>query len=107
MWHGNVYKALDNVDRIREPLEIWYDQNNRFGKTWKALEEFYNYIEANRPFIPNYSERISTGFVESAVNQVIAKRFAKKQQVRWTRRGAHYFLQVRVKVLNEDLHAQF
>lgn len=113
LWHGNVYKALDIVDHIREPLEIWYDQNNKYGKTWKALEEFYHYIEVNRPFIPNYGERyrygerISTGFVESAVNQVIAKRFAKKQQMRWTRQGAHYLLQVRVKVLNEDLHAQF
>lgn len=40
--------------------------------------------------LPYYGERISTGFVESAVNQVIAKRFTKKQQMRWTRRGAHY-----------------
>jgi hypothetical protein len=29
-------------------------------------------------------ERISTGFAESTINQVIAKRFVKKQQMRWT-----------------------
>jgi hypothetical protein len=40
-------------------------------------------------------ERISTGFVESAANQVIAKRFLKKQQMRWTPRGAHLLLQDR------------
>ncbi len=27
--------------------------------------------------------------------------------MRWTRQGTHYLLQVRVKVLNEDLHAHF
>jgi len=113
LWHGNSYKALNIVERIRELLEIWFDEKNKYGKTWQTLDDFHRYIENNRPFIPNYSERhrygerISTGFVESAVNQVIAKRFAKKQQMRWTRRGAHYLLQVRVRVLNEDLHAQF
>jgi hypothetical protein len=63
----------------------------------------------NRAHIPNYGERyrhgetISTGFVESTVNQVVSKRFAKKQQMQWTPRGAHLLLQTRTKVLNEDL----
>jgi len=57
--------------------------------------------------ITNYGERyrngeaIATGFVESTVNQIIAKRFVKKQQMRWTKRGAHLLLQVRIKVLND------
>jgi hypothetical protein len=42
---------------------------------------------------------ISTGFVESTINQVIAEHFLKKQQMRWTPRGAHLLLQVRVHVL--------
>jgi hypothetical protein len=50
---------------------------------------------------------ISTGFVESTINQLIAKRFVKKQQMRWTPRGAHLLLQVRVQTLNDDLHATF
>ncbi len=63
--------------------------------------------------ITNYGERyrngeaIATGFVESAVNQIIAKRFVKKQQMRWTKRGAHLLLQVRVKVLNDELQENF
>ena len=63
--------------------------------------------------ITNYGERyrngeaIATGFVESAVNQIISKRFVKKQQMRWTKRGAHLLLQVRVKVLNEELQENF
>ena len=33
-------------------------------------------------------ERISTGFVESAVNQIVDKRMDKRQSMRWTPRGA-------------------
>ncbi len=63
--------------------------------------------------IPNYGERwrsgeaISSAFVESAVNQVISKRMVKKQQMRWSKRGAHLLLQVRTKVLNEELRETF
>jgi len=32
---------------------------------------------------------------------------AKKQQMRWTPRGAHLLLQVRVQTLNDDLHTTF
>ncbi|UUM22413.1 hypothetical protein [Mycoavidus sp. SF9855] len=31
----------------------------------------------------------------------------KKQQMRWTRRGAHLLLQTRVQVLNGDLRKTF
>ena len=60
-------------------------------KLARALDEFATCIDNNSDAIVNYGERyrcgerLSTGFVESAVNQVVAKRFVKKQQMRWTR----------------------
>jgi hypothetical protein len=57
---------------------------------YKAVSEFEGYILANARFIPNYGDRyrygeaISTGFVESTINQVVSKRFVKKQQMRWS-----------------------
>ena len=63
--------------------------------------------------IPNYGERyragepISSSFAESAVNQVMSKRMVKKQQMRWSPRGAHLLLQVRTRVLNDDLADDF
>jgi len=48
-----------------------------------------------------------TGFVESAVNQVVSKRLVKKQQTRWTMAGAHRLLQVRTRVLNQQLSNDF
>ena len=51
-------------------------------------------------------ERISTGFVESAVNQIVNQRFVKKQQMRWSERGALSLLHVRTKVLDGDGRAK-
>jgi hypothetical protein len=79
----------------------------------KAVEEFRTYITNNCHLIPNYGERyrygeaIATGFVESTVKQVVSKRFCKKQQMQWTKRGAHLLLQTRVKTLNGALGAVF
>jgi hypothetical protein len=79
----------------------------------KRLEEFMDYITANMAAIPNYADRcrhdepIATGFTESAVNQVVSKRMVKKQQMRWTLRGAHTLLQVRARVLNRQLRQDF
>ncbi len=84
------------------------ESSEKGRKMRKAVREFGGYIRANREFIPNYGnrwrnkERISTGFVESAVNQVIVKRMVKKQQMRWTERGAHLLLQIRTHVLNDE-----
>jgi hypothetical protein len=41
------------------------------------------------------------------VNQEISKRMVKKQQIRWTPRGAHLLLQVRTRVLNDQLAGDF
>jgi hypothetical protein len=48
-------------------------------------------------------ERISTAFVESTVNLVISRRFAKKQQMPWSKVGAHRLLQTRTKTLDGTL----
>ena len=45
---------------------------------------------------------MSTGFVESTVNQVISTRFCKKPQMAWTPLGAHLLLQIRTRVLNGE-----
>ena len=66
-----------------------------------------------RKGISNFGERrrqgetISTAFVESTINQVVSRRFVKKQQMHWTLRGAHLLLQTRTKVLNDELEELF
>jgi hypothetical protein len=50
---------------------------------------------------------ISTASVESSVNEIIAKRMNKKQQMRWNRATVQPFLEVRTAVLNETLEDAF
>lgn len=75
--------------------------------------EFSRYIDNKADLIPNYAERhrygevVSTAFVESTFNQVIAKRFAKKQQMQWTPRGVHLLMQLRTRVFDGNLHNNF
>jgi hypothetical protein len=45
--------------------------------------------------------------VESTVNQVVSKRFCKKQQMQWSKQGAHLLLQTRVKTLDGELGVIF
>jgi hypothetical protein len=115
LWHGNVYKALQVVQSIEMDLDaaVATSGHGTARKLLKAVEEFQTYIKNNQGFIPNYGERyhhgerISTGFVESTVNQVISKRFCKRQQMQWTPRGAHFLLQIRTRVLNGEWEATF
>ena len=80
LWHGNVHKALQIVEDLELALDL-EENSQEQRKSLKAVREFGTYISANRTFIPNYGDRyrhgetISTGFVESAINQVLSKRF--------------------------------
>src|SRR5689334_13342439 len=104
---GKVPRALELVDELAYALDI-EDASPEHRKLLKAVRAFETYVTNNRAFIPNYGERyrqgktIATSFVESAVNQVVSKRFVKKQQMRWTEAGAHLLLQIRTQVLNGD-----
>ena len=102
--------ALEDIDADLEGLKP--DAENA-QKRQKAVREFDQYLFANRAFIPDFGDRyrheetISTAFVESTVNYVISKRMVKKQQMQWTPEGAHLLLQVRTRVLDGVLRADF
>jgi hypothetical protein len=71
------------------------------------------YLESNRDLFSNYVDRrrhgeaISSSIAESTVNQVISRRFVKKQQMRWQPDTAHPLLQVRTRTLNGTLREAF
>ena len=123
LWHGNSRKALERLGWLADDLESWnYDADGETkpqpgsegaARMLKYVRELETYISNNAGSIVNYGERyrngerISTGFVELTINQVISKRMVKKQQMQWTPKGAHLLLQVRTAVLNEDWEATF
>ena len=119
LWHGKVGEALQKTEEIGDYLEEHkedkgakdrYEKLKAFGT---YADEFHTYISNNRRFIVNYSDRylhgetITTSFIESTVNYVIAKRFSKKQSMQWTKKGTHLLLQARTKVLNNDWEGEF
>jgi hypothetical protein len=112
LWHGNVFRALQEIESLFFSLDTDRTTPEQ-RKLLKIVEEFDTYIRNNRPFIPNYGdryrngERISTGFVESTVNQVVSQQMVKKQQMRWSRKGAHRLLQVRTHVLDGEWRHTF
>ena len=71
------------------------------------------YLERNEGALVPYAARrrrgllISTAFVESAVNEIVAKRMTKRQQMRWDRTTVQPFLDVRTAVLNDTLEDAF
>jgi hypothetical protein len=111
LWHGNRYKALQTVEDLK--LDVDAEASPEAGKLAKTLYEFDHYIRSNQASLPNYGDRyrneeaISSAVAESTVNQIVSKRFVKKQQMRWTRRGAHLLLQIRTRVLDDTLTATF
>ncbi len=116
LWHGNTFRAMQILKDLRDDFEIACAADAADGKQrafFERLGEFCTYIGRNSEEIPNYGERhrcgepISTATAEATVNQVISRRMVKKQQMRWSPRGAHLLLQVRTRVLNDDLAADF
>ena len=113
LWHGNVEEALERLNNLLMDLELIRDHSASAEKLGAGIAECETYIRNNQESIPNYGERygqgetISTAFVESTINQVVSRRFVKKQQMHWTLRGAHLLLQTRTKVLNDELEKVF
>jgi hypothetical protein len=115
LWHGNPFQALNKLQDLEMDLDAAAcdSKNENTRKLLKGVEELHTYVERNQKFLPNYGERyrngerIASGFVESAVNQVVSKRMVKRQQMQWTQRGAHLLLQIRTRVLNEEWEDTF
>ncbi|MEM9879345.1 MAG: ISKra4 family transposase [Pseudomonadota bacterium] len=111
LWHGQVDRALDLMQGVLAGV-----QTNDGGTLclWRRraeplLSRLLAYIRNNQSSIPNYAKRyqagkrISTTSAEAGVNAVVAKRFVKKQQMRWAPQSADSLLAVRAAVLNDEL----
>src|SRR5450755_1558099 len=106
-------KPRQRLDSLFLDLDLICRRCEPAAKLARGIAEFRTYIRNNRGSIPNFGERyrqgetISTAFVESTINQVVSRRFVKKQQMGWTLKGAHLLLQTRTKVLNNELEDVF
>jgi len=107
VWHGKGRKALERIRALdtRLLMRTGYE----LSTLWWNLDKVSWYLRKNVNTLVNYGARhrkglpISSSIAESAVNQVVSHRMAKKRQMRWTDEGAHCMVQVRVAVLNGEL----
>ncbi len=113
LWQGNQHRSGEEIWHFENDvngLDVDYPQ---LGKFVRAAHEFAVYIISNAASLINYGERfragerISSCLAESTVNAVISKRFAKRQQMQWTKRGAHLLLQTRTRALDGTLRPLF
>jgi hypothetical protein len=114
MWNGKSTKGL----RYLQSVQAWLTPSRTreapaLARLSSALRDLVMYLNTNRDSLPNYGKRyradqpIATGWVESAVNEIIARRMVKKQQMRWNRFTVQPFLTLRVHVLNATLEQAF
>jgi hypothetical protein len=81
LWHGNTDEVLERLQHLLIELSLIQSRSISAKKLVDSMTEFETYIRNNREFIPNFGERrrqgeaISTAFVESAINQVVSRRF--------------------------------
>jgi hypothetical protein len=107
IWHGKGRKSVSRIKALNATLLA--REGYEYSTLYWNLRRMYFYIENNAGTLVNYGTRyrkglpISSSIADSAVNQVVSHRMAKKQQMRWTDEGAHCLAQVRVAVLNEEL----
>jgi hypothetical protein len=113
LWHGNQHRALETIGFLEDDVGALEVDYPNLGKFARATHEFAVYITSNTGSLINYGERyragerISSCLAESTVNAVISKRFAKRQQMQWTPRGAHLLLQTRTRALDGTLRHLF
>ena len=114
LWNGKSVKGLHYLQAVQGWLTPTRQREAPgLARLSTSLRDLLQYLNANGDSLPNYGKRyrsdqpISTAWVESTVNEVIAKRMVKKQQMRWNRFTVQPFLTVRVHVLNGTLEQLF
>ena len=113
LWNGNLRDGHRVIEEMAMDLECIETDYPSIKALRKAAGEFEVYIHNNAWTIRNYAERrrygerVSTGFVESAINTVVGKRFGKRQQMQWSKPGAHLLFQTRTRAVKGTLREKF
>ena len=113
LWHGDAGEALSRARVLAGDVAALTSPYSGLTRLVRATGGLVTYIENNADAITDYAARwdhgetISTAFAESTVDLVVSRRFAKKQQMQWSKKGAHLLLQTRTRTLDGTLHDLF
>jgi len=111
--HPNTSRPIHQLEEIIDDMSMLREQGDLgTGRIWQLAQPLLTYIRSNKDAIVDYGaryrsgRRIASSLAESAVNSLTARRMVKKQQMRWSKRGARVMLQVRAAVMNGNLREQ-
>jgi hypothetical protein len=113
LWHGDADEALRRARELAGDVAALASDYPGLARLVRATAGLVTYIDNNAAAVADYSERwdhgeiISTAFAESTVDLVVSRRFAKKQQMQWSKKGAHLLLQTRTRTLDGTLRDLF
>jgi hypothetical protein len=119
IWNGKAKNAHVTIDRIRAVMHVFRNEARRSGagapsdKLWHALHEIDEYLTGQSAWLVNYAKRyraglrVGTSITEGTANFLVNRRMNKRQQMRWSRRGADAVLQVRCAIYNGTLGTGF
>lgn len=114
LWHGYRGGAINRIMELLFTLRLPSITGKRPAvRLRRWIKELMRYLKNNLDSLVNYGrryrngQRISTVFMESAVNQLIDKRMSKSQQMRWSPMGAHLLLQIRAELVDGRLSDTF
>ena len=111
LWHGDAGEALNRARELAEDVAALASGYPGLARLVKATAGLATYIGNNTAAIADYAERWDHGeiisFAESTVDLVVSRRFAKKQQMQWSKKGAHQLLQTRTRTLDGTLRDLF
>jgi hypothetical protein len=113
LWHGDADEALTRARKLAEDVAALASGYPGLARLVTATAGLATYIDNNAAAVADYSGRwdpgeiISTAFAESTVDLIVSRRFAKKQQMPWSKKGAHRLLQTRTRTLDGTLRDLF
>ena len=118
LWHGKGEKAIALAQMLAASIEDEHPHLQGFyaasaATAHGATKRLAEFLRNNRTILIDYHQtrrdgrRISTAMAESVMNHLINRRLSKRQQMRWSMKGAHCVLQVRVEMLDGRLERHF
>jgi len=110
LWHGDADEALGRARELAGDVAALTGPYPGLTRLVQATAGLATYIDNNAAAIADYAARWDHGeiaFAESTVDLVVSRRFAKKQQMQWSKKGAHRLLQTRTRTLDGTLRDLF
>lgn len=118
LWRGKADKAIELAETLIATIEAKFPTLKGFyassaSTAHRATQRLVRFLQNNRDSLCDYQQarkagrRISTAQAESVMNHLINRRLSKKQQMRWSMKGAHGVLLTRVQLLDGQLENHF